>query len=120
MKVGETAMPSRPASPCCATFETTQGTPVFNGKVVPGRFIFTDANDQISFVNTSATIVNGVAAFQIVTTGGASPQQASGKPVLLDLPMWLSVGGTLISFPHDSTNQGQWSDSVTSVATTAP
>jgi hypothetical protein len=36
--------------------------------------------------------------------------------------MWLSVGGTLVSFPNDDANQvhGQWSDSVTSKETTAP
>jgi hypothetical protein len=69
-------------------------------------------------VNTSATITNGVATFLYTTAGGPSPQQASGKPVILDLPMWLSVGGTLISFPD--TVQGQWSDSVTSLTTSAP
>ena len=103
-----------------AVFEATQGNPTINGKIVPGRFIFTDANDQLSFVNTSAPIVNGVAIFQWTTAGGASPQQASGKPVFLDLPMWLSVGGTLVNFPNDLVDHGQWSDSVTSKETTAP
>jgi mono/diheme cytochrome c family protein len=101
-----------------AVFEATQGNPTINGKVVPGRFILTDANDQLSFVNMSAQITNGVAIFQYITLGGPSPQQASGKPVFLDLPMWLSVGGTLVEFPDNA--QGQWSDSVTSLETTAP
>jgi hypothetical protein len=101
-----------------AVFEATQGTPTIDGKVVPGRFILTDANDQLSFVNMSAPIVNGVATFRYTTLSGLPPQQASGKPVLLDLPMWLSVGGALVEFPDNA--QGQWSDSVTSVETTAP
>jgi mono/diheme cytochrome c family protein len=104
-----------------AVFEATQGSPTIDGKEVPGRFIFTDANDQLSFVNTKTTIVGGVATFKWTTAGGASPQQASGKPVFLDLPMWLAMSGggagsTPISFP----DEGQWSDSVTSKETTAP
>jgi mono/diheme cytochrome c family protein len=101
-----------------AVFEATQGTPVIDTKVVPGRFIFTDANDQLSFVNTTATISGGIAIFQWTTAGGATPQQASGKPVFLDLPMWLIPGGATlpVSFP----DQGQWSDSVTTKETTAP
>ena len=90
-------------------------------KDVPGRFIFTDANDQTTFVNLKATITNSVATFVYTTlpgTGGGLPQQASGRRVILDLPMWLSVGGVLVQFPDNE--QGQWSDSVTSIETTAP
>lgn len=101
-----------------ATFQPTQGSPEMENKDVPGRFIFTDANGQTTFVNLKATITNSVATFVYMTSGGSSPQQASGMPVILDLPMWLSVGGALVQFPDAA--QGQWSDSVTTIQFIAP